>query len=350
MDKTSLSRKDFFKLVGSAVGISTLAYFFGLRDRPEPALSKDSPNYLDAESGFPVFRGPYLQKDAQLAAFLFPADLAVLTALCHQTLNAVPNSPFEYIPLIPNLLVVYADMLVSSLDERDSRVGLIPETEVGFWLLTIAMQKTASGSVPHHLAWFLPSLLVDEGNAIATGREVYGFNKQAAAFDKAQDIQSPQFSAEVLGFRRFGPEVVAQKESLLEVSSPAPQTSQSQWTDWETAKRDLARELLPQVRNDLGAGLVAFAAQAALQNIPLVFLKQFRQAANPQKACYQTLVEAPLQLKTFQAGGFFSQPHEMNLRPLESHPLAQKLGIKEHQISSAGVWLKVDFILGLGTE
>jgi hypothetical protein len=330
--------------------LSAISYVLGLRNHPSASSTSDAPSYIDGEPAFPVVRGPYLQKNAQLAALLFPADLAALSALCDQTLNSVPNTPFEYIPLMSNLLVVYADMLVSSLDERDARVGSIPETEIGFWLLTAAMQKTATGTVPHHLAWFLPYLFVDESNSIATGREVYGFNKQAATFTKAQDVQSPQFSADILGFQRFGPESIAQKERLLEVHSPAPQTSQSQWSDWESAKADLAGMLLPQVRGDLGDGLVAFVAKTALQNIPLVFLKQFRHAAEPQKACYQAIVEAPLQIQTFQAGGFFSQPHEMNLRSLDSHPLAQKLGLKEGQSAGAGAWLKVDFTLGLGTE
>src|SRR5512140_109880 len=293
MNKSSISRKDFFKLGGGVVGLSAISYVLGLRNHPRPSSTSDAPSYIDGESAFPVFRGPYLQKNAQLAVLLFPADLAALTALCDQTLNSMPNAPFEYVPLMSNLLVVYADMLVSSLEGRDARVGSIPETEIGFWLLTAAMQKTATGMVPHHLAWFIPYLFVDESNSIATGREVYGFNKQAAAFSKAQDIQSPQFSADVLGFQYFGPESIAQKERLLEVHSPAPQASQSQWNDWETAKADLAGALLPQVRGDLGDGIVAFVAEAALQNIPLVFLKQFRHAAEPQKACYQAIVEAP---------------------------------------------------------
>src|SRR5512145_1765446 len=221
MNKSSISRKDFFRLGGGIAGLSALSYFLGLRNQPHAASTESAPDYRDAESGFPVFRGPYLQKDARLAAFLFNADLAALTALCDRTLNSVPDSPFEYVPLMSSLLVVYADMLVSSLDDRDARVGLIPETEAGFWLLTAAMQKTATGTVPHHLAWFIPYLFVDEGNSIATGREVYGFNKQTAAFDKAQDIQTPRFNAEVLGFQHFAPDAIARRERLLEISSPA---------------------------------------------------------------------------------------------------------------------------------
>ncbi|PKN93848.1 MAG: hypothetical protein CVU44_08520 [Chloroflexi bacterium HGW-Chloroflexi-6] len=350
MSKSSLSRRDFLKLTGGAVGVSTLSYYLGFRNQPGPDPKVDAPDYIDLGSGFPVFRGPYLQKNAQLAAFLFPADLAALTEFCDQTLNAVPDSPFEYVPLMSSLLVVYADMLVSSMDERDSRVGLIPETEVGFWLLTVAMQKTATGRLPHHLAWFIPYLLVDENNAIATGREVYGFNKQAASFKKVQDIQSPHFSAEVLGFEHFAPDAIARKERLLEVSSAAGQASLGQWNDWETAKSNLSDMLLPEVRSDLDDEIIAFAAQAALGNIPLVFLKQFRDATQPQKACYQAIVEAPLQIQTFHGGGFFSQPGEMSLHPLESHPLAQRLGVQENQTSSMGAWLKVDFTLGLGVE
>ena len=33
------------------------------------------PDYADNGTGFPVFRGSYLQKDAHCAAFLFNADM-----------------------------------------------------------------------------------------------------------------------------------------------------------------------------------------------------------------------------------------------------------------------------------
>lgn len=350
MDKTNLGRRDFFKLIGGALGLGALSYYFGLRSQPRRIPSEQLPDYIDAGSAFPVFRGPYLQKDAQLAAFLFPADLSALSALCNQSLNAAADTPFEYVPLLSSVLVVYADMLVSSLDERDSQVGLIPETELGFWLPTVAMQKTAAGSLPHHLAWFIPYLLVDEGNAIATGREVYGFNKQAASFNKAGNIQAPNFSAEVMGFEQFGPTALAQRQPLLEITTANAPASQGQWPDWESAQSSLSDMFLAETRNDLDDGILTLAAQTALQNIPLVFLKQFRDARHAQKACYQAVVEAPLQIEAFHGGGFFSQPAELSLRTLASHPLMRMLGLKENQATGMGAWLKVDFTLGLGTE
>jgi len=93
-----------------------------------------------------------------------------------------------------------------------------------------------------------------------------------------------------------------------------------------------------------------FATRAAIDNIPLAFLKQFRHAADTRIACYQTIVEASLQVKEFYDGGLFVYPHILKIDPLDSHPLARKLGLKQEQASTLGAWLKVDFILGEGNE
>jgi hypothetical protein len=108
------------------------------------------PNYSDNGSGFPVFRGPFFQKDARLAAFIFKADMERLTTLCDQTLNVSGAFNYKYVPLTSRLMLVFADMLVSSRDERDAQLGLIPETEVSFWVLTVAMKKTQGVYTPHH--------------------------------------------------------------------------------------------------------------------------------------------------------------------------------------------------------
>ena len=349
--KSSITRKDFFKIFGGMVGASAISYYLGLQSQVKGDQSgAEMPDYADASLAYPSFRGPHLQKDVQMAVFLFAADVAMLAEQCNQTLNAARGSPYEYVPLMHNVMVVYADMLVSSLDERDAQVGLIPETEVGFWMLTVAMQKTPAGNLPHHLAWFIPYLFVDEGSAIATGREVYGFNKQAGMFSKAEEIQAPRFSADVLGFQRFGPGAIARKERLLDVSALTPQSSQEQWEDWSSAQNALIDLILSKTRLALGDDMATFAARALLQPVPIALLKQFRHAGNTRKAAYQAVVETQIQIESFQGGGSFSQPYEMRLHHLDSHPLAQKLGLQETQTSKAAAWLKVDFSLTKGTE
>ncbi len=60
------------------------------------------------------------------------------------------------------------------------------ETEVGFWLLTLVSRRVGEMWVPDHLVWFMPYLFVDNGYAIMAGREVYGFNKMGAQFEKPE--------------------------------------------------------------------------------------------------------------------------------------------------------------------
>ncbi len=349
--ESNSSRRDFFKITGGAFGIAALSYYLGLSGRFQSVASNDKlPDYIDNGLAFPVFRGPYLQKDVSLAAFLFQADIASLTTLCDQTLNAPEPAMYKYVPLMSSVILVYADMLISSLDERDSKVGLIPETEVSFWILTVAMQKMSTGYIPHHLAWYLPYLLVDESNAIATGREVYGFNKQAAEFVKPQEIQSPQFTIDVLGFKKFDPTAIAQKEHLLELKASSSEAGERKWGDWGTAKSAFTTEIMKHARTDLGSDVLGFAAKALVNNIPLVFLKQFRDAADTKKAAFKKIVEAPLHIKEYRDGAMLSQGHNLGINHLDSHPLAEKLGLKAQQNSMLNVWMKVDFILEHGVE
>ena len=350
MNNKNMGRRDFFKVISGALGISALSYYLGFSSKADALPDEKSPDYADGGIGLPVFRGPYLQKDVSLAALLYRADVNVLTTLCDQALNVVPSCPYRYVPLTSNVMLVYADMLVASLDERDAQVGFIPETEVGFWVLTVAMQKTSNGEVPHHLAWFLPTLLVNEGNSIATGREVYGFNKQAGEFSKPQEIYSPRFSADVLGFKQFAPEAVAQKERLLEVSVSTNEQSQAGWGDWRSARDFFANVIMNNIRSDLGSSMIGFVARALVNHIPLVFLKQIRSASSVGKASYQRVVEAPLQIKEFYGGAKLAQSCKLNISHLDSHPLAERLGLQLEQASLLGAWLKVDFILGPGAE
>ena len=350
MVNKDIGRRTFLKLAGGAFGLSALSYYLGLSKRVPSSPHELLPDYADNSHGFPVFRGPYLQKDARLAAFLFNADLERLTTLCDQTLNVSKSFPYQYVPITSNVMLVFADMLVSSREERDAQVGLIPETEVGFWVLTVAMQQTQGGYIPHHLAWFLPFLLVDESNAIATGREVFGFNKLGAQFQKPGQIQRPEYAAEVLGFKQFGADAIAQRERLLELrASSAADLTQS--SDLQSIQYGLGAELLKNMRTNLGGGLVEFASRFINDHVPLIFLKQFRDSQNTRKACYQRLIEAQLRVETFFEGGLFSEPYTLNISSLASHPLAQSLGLMEgDQKSTLGAWMHLDFMLENGVE
>jgi hypothetical protein len=343
-------RRDFFKLAGSAFGIAALSYCLGLRNAVKPSSSDFLPEYGDDGAGFPVFRPPYLQRDVNFAAFSFPADATALTVLCDRSLNSQHSFPYTYVPLTSNVLLVYADMLVSSMDERDAQVGSIPETEVSFWVLTIAMQNVGGQTIPHHLAWFVPYLFVNEGNSIATGREVHGFNKQAGVITKPVDVQNPQFSVDVLGITKFDPASVAQNERLLELQLLSSGPPAASWNKLEAARVAMVAPLLHDIRPEWEDDVVKFATTAFTEVIPLVLQKHFRHAGDGQRAVYRSIVEAPLQVETFREGGPLGQAATLTIRALDSHPIMRMLGLKHEQNATFSAWMKLDFILGLGEE
>jgi hypothetical protein len=113
----------------------------------------------------------------------------------------------------------------------------------------------------------------------------------------------------------------------------------------------MADELFKNMHTGLGGGLIEFAARFVNDHIPLVFLKQFRDAQNTHKACYQSLIEAPLKVELFHEGGLFPEAYTLHIADLASHPFAQTLGLKEAEPRSAlGAWMRVDFVLGNGVE
>jgi hypothetical protein len=351
-DHSNSGRRNFIKLAGGGIGLAALSYYLGISGR-RPLMPPPSqlPDYMDSNLGFPVFRGPYLQKDVNLAAFVFHADLESLKSHCDRTLNSPEPVSYKYIPLMSNVIMVYADMLVSSLDERDVKIGFIPETEVSFWLLTLAMQKTSNGYIPHHLAWHLPYLLVDESNSIASGREVYGFNKLGAEFTKPKDILTPEFSTDVLGIKKFDPTSIAQKERLLVLNRiPEADNSQGASKDWAALMNAFSGMLMSNFRPDLNAGIIEFAAHALLDNIPLVFLKQFRDSSDTKKAVYKSLVEAPIRVSEFREGALFPGNFSLNINHLDSHPVAKLFGLIDKQDSKFSAWIKVNFVLEKGIE
>ena len=324
--------------------------------RKKKVLRTGLPDYVDSAIGLPVFRGPYLQQDTEMAVLFFHAEAERLTALCEQYLNAPSEGQTKYVPLTSHVAVVLAEMQATSGDERDRQIGRLPETEVSFWVLTVAMKKVGGIFVPDHLAWFLPFLFVDESNVIATGREVYGFNKQAGQIQKPESIQRPEFSLDVVGIQEFKPEAEGAVERLLDmrlVDRTVDEEPSGVWHSLEHARAAITPEILKTLVTDSKNKAAEIATLLVTHQMRLVFLKQFRDVVNTQQACYQAIVEAPLMVQMFRQGGFLAEKFALNVNRLDSHPLADILGLhleNGEQQSTLGLWMKLDFMLGEGVE
>lgn len=349
---SKFSRRRFIKLAGGALGVAAA----GCTAQPplHESPQRELPAYIDDGLGGPVLRGPYLQRQAQIAAFLLQAETGALKKMCDHHLNLAANASFDYAPLAPYIVLMLADMEIVSLDARDGGLGWTHETELGFWLPTVARAKSGGVLVPDHPAWFLPWLFVDNPTAIATGREAYGFNKTLGQFQKPADMRRPEFTLEVWGAERLDADAEHKPRRLLELrQTGAIAPGAESWTSWEEARAALLRMLMGG-QNSAQAPLF----DPATIEMPLVFLKQFPDAADTRRACYQAIIEAPARVHRFSAGESLPGVYEFVFDALASHPIPQLLGLSTYQDelgrstarALAAAWLSLDFTLEHGVE
>ena len=134
--------------------------------------------------------------------------------------------------------------------------------------------------------------------------------------------------------------------------SPHSARNSVSWKSWREAKTNIMHHFRVLMGEHMSASAVKLTTNIT-QSIPLVFLKQFRDIADTRRACYQAVVEAPIHIQTFRQGGILPDAYTLSVHSLESHPLAQALGLKLNdgkQSAALGVWMQVDFSIDVGKE
>ncbi|MGH2803384.1 MAG: hypothetical protein ACRDL4_10115, partial [Thermoleophilaceae bacterium] len=79
-----------------------------------------------------------------------------------------------------------------------------------------------------------------------------------------------------------------------------------------------------------------------------VFLKQFRDAADGTRACYQSVVEAPVRVRRVRARPS-AREWAVRIHPLDSHPIDQELGLADQRALLA-FDVEIDFDVEDGIE
>jgi hypothetical protein len=352
------------------------------------------PQYVD-RGGRQVWRAPYLARHADLYGFILDCDPSAIDELLQRDFVEPSGGAVDYRCAQPSVVILFAriDRLESG-DRRDGRRGYISELEVSVWCL--AADVVAGG----RLLWHLPYVFVDSGQAASSGREVYGYPKQTAEFppDFPDTLAAPgTTTVGGLAIATYGPDVEAQLHPMISVKrlaapaggpaaalhgfddvcrrfadhlgvderlpfGPGPQPSAAITPADEPPPRArraapppwAARRILDALQGrsllDDPTGLV----WEMVSNPRLMFLKQFRDVACPSKACYQAIVEAPLDVHEATAGYEPLDPglFEVTVRDWDSHPMASELGVQRDTPLPVQVAFRaqLDFDVELGFE
>lgn len=291
---------------------------------------------------------PVACQDVTGYLFLFQADISRLRALCDRYLNLPSNHAVNYQPVSHFVLLNFEQARkLAPCSAPFNTCFAMQETEAAIWILTASMN---SGDVDH-VAWFQPYMFVGEWLAIMGGREVYGFPKEQAFFELPSDqAKATHFGVDVIGAGQFGPQVVMDRTHLLDVdhvagSSPDTLPTSLSVDDFVTLFRTLLLDQGFIQSVSLAAHLGADLVQRQMR---CVFLKQFYDAEDGSRACYQAIIEAPVRLLGMPQVQGLPGTYQLTLQELESHPIQAELGLPRSQTSELAITANLNYEIGNG--
>lgn len=272
---------------------------------------------------------PYRFKKLTIRSFPIKADPIRLQQAVDR-LNIAPPEVLEVRAITDMVFMQLAQY--PYLESEPDPEGYFTENELGF-AIPVAVGKRVDGIfVPSSVAYYFAMFFVDNDFAIATGREVFGYPKVASQlkFGKAGDPLLLQ--VDTLALPRRGSNEKARRVNLVEVR--------------ETRHRTGLDALLGEVKGLLAdvnelvfgpAGLVdqgGFKLLGSLlktfgQNeIGIISLKQFRDAADPSKACYQAVVQSAFKIEHWHRRGLLPGDYAARITPVASMPIVEAFGMQ----------------------
>jgi hypothetical protein len=291
--------------------------------------------------------------------FFVEADATALRNVCDKYLNRFVAGDIEYHPLLSRVMLGVADIRrISCLHRPDAEQFWFPEVDVAFWMPVVAGRRRGPVFVAERLVWFLPYVIVNHPWALVCGRELYGFPKELGLAHVAKDFADRlPCTVDTYVVKQFGPEAEAKMDRLLEVSRTDDASSSTLtvvWNDLREAVRDVLHTLVgKQTAVSLpGMGLIVELYDLFVHHeMPMVFLKEFRDVTDGKQACYQDVVEAPIQLTRLHTGGWLPGEYEINIGQYASHPIVSDLGLHGACVKVEAAWyMEFDFVLGNGKK
>jgi hypothetical protein len=309
------------------------------------------PAYVD-RGGEQVYPTPGDVENAEFYGFLVEADTAAIqTHVCDALFNRPAGGAVDFVPFGGMAMLAFDRLphMIATTPPWDAR-GWFTETEAALWVL---LEERRSGE----LYWTLPYIFVDNGYAIATGREIYGFPKTQAtlqfphaparaSFLGTQTIVVPQFTAYTQAV--WKPVWWAQ---LVDDADPG-----GLYGDVV----DLARAVGGVIQEAGGFG--GFSAQGCARmwsflddlmkrQVPLVFLKQFRAVDDPSRACFQAITTANMRLTGFRGGRPLNGSYAVTVADYPSHPIRRDIGLASETLTARfSFYIHFDFRIETGRQ
>lgn len=311
---------------------------------------------------------PFHFTGVTMRVFPLRANRYLLQRFIDQQLNIIPpeaGSFRVFLPYIYLIIVNYGKMSVEA-----ANLGWISQNEVAF-SVPLIWRHEVDGKMVQEFAYVSPFIYVDNPLSMTTGREVYGWPKMMASFDPqlsawmdnpTNRIQQAAMSVDMVREAYSGAQ--ATRCTLMEVdAAPIPTfahvpfdvrnplmpwnamrkavyTSSALFSDSIEIFRGLLEEFVTgTAREGIGGQIErAVTSPSSLAILNTVNLKQFRDAQDPSKFCYQALTNTPMTIKSFRRGGMLGDlrtlagdvtgGYRIRIHNYDTQPIVGSLGLE----------------------
>ena len=309
------------------------------------------PPYIERPAPL-VAQPPGFVGDAWVYAFGLRANLDAI-GRCAAYLNAAAPTGLTYEPALPMAVITFmsAGKLTSAVP-----YGWLSEHESAIWVPLLATETDNGRRVAKRLLWWMPYVFVDTDTAMATGREIWGFSKQIGIFEmpESPSASNPVWSISTRLYRTLSPDTEGIVGPLITITGDTQTGANSAWTAVAEAAADvlaiIRREFQMPIWPSLSLASNLFETMVH-HEMPLVNLKQFRDCADPTRACYQSIVEGPCTVQTWHGGGLLHGSHHVSITEAASHPVVTDLGLAGLEVDAVyAAWCHMDFLAMPGRE
>nr|WP_298897638.1 hypothetical protein [uncultured Altererythrobacter sp.] len=312
-------------------------------------MKNDLPSYV-VRPGDPCHTPPYACNKTQMYNFFLEGDRKTIQEkLVDPILNAPTGGKTDYQTFSDFVMVTYSIAAEgTSTEPPDSEMGYAPEYAWMVWIPVLAMGKNLLGkTVPKRLLMYPAMISVDETWSLTAGREVYGFPKNGGPLEIPLPGEEPEkFVASSLAIKKFSPRECATYQPLMTITRTEKDSGLGTvWNDLKDGIHAITKFLEggPHILPNLGLveDLVSLAIH---EEVPAVFLKQFRDARDGTRACYQAVVEADCKVTAFNGGGLLDGTFEAVAAEFDSFPIASCLGLDPKGVKCEfPFWVNLDF-------
>lgn len=314
-------------------------------------MTQHKPAFVE-RPGEPCHQPPFACDETQLYGFYVEGNRETIQSkLVEPVLNAPTGGKTNFQTFTDFVMVTYSITgRGTSTEPPDSEMGYVPEYCWTVWVPVIDVKTELGIHVARKLMMYPAFITVDNAWSLVAGREVYGFPKNCGPLDIPQKGEDPaEFSCQSLTFDKYSPETKALMKTIMSISRTQKNSEAAEiWEDIEGAIKAIAGFLAHKGKPVIpGIGLLIELYELAKhREVPAIFLKQFRDAADGTKACYQGIIEAGCEVTAFRGAGLLDGDYVLTPTDYPSMPLASSLGIDPDGAKvHFPFWANIDFVV-----